>query len=201
MKLKSMAVWLIVAAAAASDPSIALAHSGAGAATGFSHGFIHPLTGIDHMLAMVAVGILAYQIGGRALWLVPLTFVLFMVAGGALGVAGINVPYVELGIALSVVLLGGAIALGIAAPLVIAMAVVGVFAIFHGHAHGAEMPVSTNALGYALGFVSSTALLHLGGIAAGMLIGRAGERRKPALIRVAGGLMTVAGLGVLTGML
>lgn len=201
MKLKSMAIWLPIVAAAALIPSIALAHSGVGSTAGFLHGFSHPLTGIDHMLAMIAVGIFAYQIGGRALWLVPLTFVLFMVVGGALGVAGINVPYVELGIALSVVLLGAAIALGIAAPLVIAMAVIGVFAIFHGHAHGAEMPVSTNALGYALGFVSSTALLHLAGIGMGMLIGRAGEQREPALIRVAGSLMTVAGLGVLTGVL
>lgn len=201
MKLRSMAIWLLVAATTAFTPAIALAHTGVGAAAGFSYGFLHPLAGIDHILAMIAVGVFACQIGGRALWLVPLTFVLFMVVGGALGVAGISVPYVELSIALSAVLLGAAIAAGIAAPLVVAMAVIGVFAVFHGHAHGAEMPGSANAFGYALGFVISTALLHLAGIGMGILMGRAGERREPALIRVAGGLMTVAGLGVLTGVL
>ncbi|GAB1584286.1 hypothetical protein PPNSA23_42290 [Phyllobacterium phragmitis] len=153
------------------------------------------------MLAMTAVGILAYQIGGRALWLVPLSFVLFMVAGGASGIAGADLPYVEFGIALSVVILGAAIAFGIAAPLLVIMAVIGIFAIFHGHAHGAEMPASASALGYALGFVSSTALLHMAGIGMGMLIGRIGTRHEPALVRAAGGLMTLAGLGVLGGVL
>ncbi|PRD44955.1 urease accessory protein [Phyllobacterium phragmitis] len=199
--MRSLVIWLVVSITAAFTPSIAWAHSETGAAAGFSHGFLHPLTGADHMLAMIAVGILAYQIGGRALWLVPISFLLFMVAGGALGITGANIPHVELGIALSVIILGAAIALGIAAPLIVTMSVVGIFAIFHGHAHGAEMPGSSNALGYALGFVSATALLHLGGIGIGMLIGRAGARHEPTLVRAAGGLMTVAGLGILSGAL
>ncbi|WP_425287411.1 HupE/UreJ family protein [Paramesorhizobium deserti] len=199
--MRSLAIRSIASIAAAFTPSVAWAHAGTGAAADFSHGFLHPLTGADHMLAMIAVGILAYQIGGRALWFVPLSFLLFMVVGGTLGATGVDMPHVELGIALSVVILGAAIAFGIAAPLLVTMAIVGIFAVFHGHAHGAEMPASTSALGYALGFVSSTALLHLAGIGIGMLIGRIGARHEPALVRAAGGLMTVAGLGVLGGVL
>jgi urease accessory protein len=104
------------------------------------HGFEHPISGLDHILAMVMVGVFAWQLGGRALWLVPMSFVLMMAAGGALGVAGIDVPFVEVGIAFSVIVLSMGVALGIKTPVAAAMAVVGLFAIFHGHAHGAEMP-------------------------------------------------------------
>ncbi len=178
-------------------PVAAMAHTGVGDTSGFVHGFSHPVSGIDHILAMVAVGIFAYQLGGRALWLVPGTFVLVMALGGALGIAGIPVPFIEAGIALSVVILGAIIALGVKAPVAIAMAIVGVFAIFHGHAHGAEMPADTSGATYALGFMLGTALLHSAGLALGFLIGRIGEIRGPNIVRAAGAATSMAGLALL----
>jgi urease accessory protein len=195
------AARLGLAAALALLPSVAFAHPGVGATVGFSHGFAHPLTGLDHILAMTTVGMLAYQLGGRALWLVPCAFVLVMAIGGALGMAGISIPFVELGIALSVVVLGAVVALGIKAPLAVAMGLAGLFAIFHGHAHGTEMPAAAAGLSYGAGFVIATALLHLAGIGAGMLIGRAGERRGAVVVRTAGGLVSVAGLALLAGLI
>jgi len=118
-------------------PTAALAHTGVGDTSGFMHGFMHPLGGLDHQLAMILVGIFAYQLGGRALWLVPLTFVGVMAIGGLLGVAGIPVPFIELGIALSVIVLGAIVAFGVKVPVAAAMGIVGLFAIFHGHAHQA----------------------------------------------------------------
>ena len=153
---------LALAALMALAPSAAFAHTGVGDTVGFAHGFMHPITGIDHVLAMVMVGVFAWQLGGRALWLVPTTFVLVMAIGGALGVAGIGVPFVEAGIALSVIVLGAIVAFGIKAPVAVAMAVVGLFAVFHGHAHGSEMPESAAGMAYGLGFMLATALLHLG---------------------------------------
>lgn len=182
-------------------PSMALAHTGLGDTSGFLHGFGHPITGLDHILAMVMVGLFACQLGGRALWLVPSTFVLVMAFGGALGIAGINVPFVEIGIALSVIVLGAVVALGVKAPIAVAMAVVGFFAIFHGHAHGAEMPEDAGGLAYGLGFVVATALLHAVGIGIGYAIGRAGERHGDLVVRASGGVASVAGLGILTGIL
>jgi urease accessory protein len=178
-------------------PGTALAHTGIGDTSGFVHGFSHPIGGLDHVLAMVAVGVFAYQLGGRALWLVPATFVLVMALGGALGIAGVAIPYIEVGIALSVVILGAIIALGIKAPVAIAMAIVGVFAIFHGHAHGAEMPADASGAAYAAGFMIGTALLHAVGLALGFLIGRIGEVRGPNFVRAAGAATSLAGLALL----
>ena len=180
-------------------PTAALAHPGVGAAHGFVHGFAHPLGGIDHILAMVTVGVFAWQLGGRALWLVPTTFVVVMAAGGCLGIAGIPLPFVEIGIAASVIALGAVVARGVKAPVAIAMAMVGVFAIFHGYAHGAEMPASAGGSAYAAGFVLATALLHIGGIALGFLIGRAGERLGQYTYRVGGALIALAGVALLAG--
>jgi urease accessory protein len=140
---------------------------GHGDAAGFTHGFMHPLGGLDHVLAMVAVGLYAALLGGRALWLVPATFVTVMALGGAAGLAGYALPYAELGIALSVVVLGVAVALRVSLPTLAATALVGVFAVFHGHAHGAEMPQYLSGYEYAAGFLAATALLHGAGIAAG----------------------------------
>jgi urease accessory protein len=179
-------------------PSAALAHTGIGDTAGFMHGFSHPVSGVDHILAMVAVGVFAYQLGGRALWMVPATFVLVMAAGGALGIAGVGIPYIEVGIALSVVILGAVIALGVKAPVAVAMAIVGVFAIFHGHAHGAEMPADTSGAMYAAGFMLGTALLHAVGVGLGFVIGRIGEARGPMIVRVAGALTCLAGILLLT---
>lgn len=182
-------------------PTLAFAHTGVGETHGFVHGFMHPVTGLDHILAMVTVGILAWQLGGRALWALPTAFVGAMALGGALGVAGVDVPFVELGIALSVVVLGGAVALGVKAPLAFAVGLVGFFAIFHGHAHGTEMPGDAGGLAYGFGFMLGTALLHLAGIATGFLVGRLAESRGRSCVRGAGGLICVAGLLIATGIL
>jgi len=182
-------------------PTVAFAHTGVGETSGFLHGFGHPVSGLDHILAMVMVGVFAWQLGGRALWLVPTSFVLMMAVGGALGVFGIDVPFVEVGIALSVIVLGMGVALGIKTPVVVAMAVVGLFAIFHGHAHGAEMPEDAGGVAYAAGFMVATALLHVAGIGIGFLIGKAGESHGPMVVRASGGIAAIAGVGILTGVL
>lgn len=180
-------------------PSAALAHTGVGQIAGFLYGFGHPLGGIDHVLAMVAVGVFAWVLGGRALWLVPAAFVGMMVVGFVLGVTHVAVPMVELGIALSSVVIGGAAALGRPMPVGAAMALVGTFAVFHGHAHGAEMPGTAAGLRYAAGFVGATALLHAAGIglafATAALLGRHGR----ATARLAGGAFALGGVGVLAG--
>lgn len=187
--------------AATLAPAAAFAHTGVGETGGFLHGFGHPITGLDHVLAMVLVGVFAFQLGGRALWLVPATFVLVMAAGGALAIAGIDVPAVEIGIALSVVALGAIVAAGVKAPVAVAMAVVGLFAIFHGHAHGAEMPEDASGVAYGVGFMVATALLHALGLALGFVIGKAGDRHGALVVRSAGGLAALAGVGILTGAL
>lgn len=182
-------------------PTAAFAHTGLGETAGLLHGFLHPIGGLDHVLAMVAVGIFAYVLGGRALWLVPLSFVGMMVVGFGLGVAGTEVPFVELGIALSSVVIGGAAALGRPMPVAAAMSLVGVFAVFHGHAHGAEMPVGALGFEYALGFLIATALLHVVGILAAMGVAKfVGKYGKP-VAQIAGGLFALGGVGVLTGWL
>lgn len=177
----------------------ALAHTGQGDASGLVHGFLHPLTGLDHMLAMVAVGLVAAQVGGRAILLVPLSFIGMMVLGGALGAAGVALPHVETAIALSVAVLGAAVALRLTMPVAAAMALVGIFAVFHGHAHGSEMPEAASGLAYGAGFVAATALLHAAGLALGLGMGRLGEGNGRPALRVAGAAFTAAGLGLLAG--
>lgn len=180
---------------AAFIPATAFAHVGAGDTHGFVAGFGHPVGGIDHVLAMVTVGLLAWQLRGRALWLVPGAFVAMMAAGGTLGTAGMSLPYVETCIALSVVILGAIVAFDIRAPVAIAMGLVGTFAIFHGYAHGAEMPGDASGVAYGLGFASATALLHLSGIGLGFGLGRI----NPVIGRATGGLVALAGVGLLSG--
>jgi urease accessory protein len=182
-------------------PTAALAHTGVGDTSGFLHGFMHPIGGIDHILAMVAVGVFAYVLGGRALWLVPLSFVGMMAVGFLLGIGQVDVPFVELGIALSSIVIGGVAALGRPMPVVGAMALVGVFAIFHGHAHGAEMPVDASGFEYAAGFIVATALLHAVGIAAAMGVARLVGKYGKAVAQVAGGIFALGGVGVLAGWL
>ena len=191
---------LALATSLALIPSLALAHPGGLAAHGFGHGFAHPISGIDHILAMVLVGMFAWQLGGRAVWLVPATFVAIMAVGGAFGMAGIGLPFTELGIALSVIVLGAVVALNIKAPVAVAMGVVGLFALFHGHAHGAEMPENAGGLAYAAGFIVATAVLHTAGIGAGFLLGKASQKHGQIVMRSAGALAAVAGLGLLVGL-
>lgn len=183
----------------AAIPGAAFAHTGIGDPGGLAHGFAHPIGGVDHVLAMVAVGMFAAALGGRALWLVPSTFVLVMAAGGALGIAGIGVPFVEFGIAASVIVLGLAVALQVSVPVIAAMAIVGFFAVFHGHAHGAEMPADASGFNYALGFMLATALLHVAGIGIGLGIGRMGAGKSRIALRAGGGIMAFAGAGILAG--
>jgi urease accessory protein len=176
-------------------PAAAFAHTGAGEAHGFVWGFAHPLGGLDHILAMVTVGIFAWQLGGRALWLVPATFVLVMAAGAALGMARLPLPFVEFGIAASVIVLGSIVAFARGAPIAVAVGIVGLFAIFHGHAHGTEMALTAAAGAYAAGFLLATALLHLAGIALGCAIGRLADGR--AAYQLGGALVALAGLAIL----
>ncbi|MBB2671826.1 UNVERIFIED_ORG: urease accessory protein [Rhizobium esperanzae] len=191
----------LIALAAVALPAVASAHPAVGEAAGFSHGFAHPLSGLDHVLAMVMVGVLAFQLGGRALWLLPATFIMMMAIGGALGVVGVNVPFVEIGIAFSVIVLGTVVALNVRAPLAAALGMVGFFAIFHGHAHGAEMPEDAAGAAYAAGFMIATALLHVAGLSLGYVISRAGERQGVFVTRAAGGIATIAGVGILAGLI
>lgn len=150
-------------------PSTASAHNETGTIGGFLSGFKHPLTGLDHIVAMVAVGLWGAFLGGRAMWTLPVVFPVVMAMGGALGVLGVPMPGVETGIALSGVVLGAMVALAAKPPLWVAAVIVGIFAVFHGYAHGAELPEAANAMTFAIGFVISTGLLHLSGIAFGLL--------------------------------
>jgi urease accessory protein len=170
---------------------VALAHTGLEHAVSFSSGFKHPWSGLDHMLAMVAVGLWAGLNGGRALWAWPAAFVGVMVAGGALGIAGIPVPMVEPGILASVIVLGLLVLTAARLPVVLGAALVAVFALLHGHAHGAELPAQAAAATYAAGFALATALLH------GLGLGVAAMRRSDAgrlLVRGAGAVVAVAGV-------
>ena len=159
----------IAAAFLALAPTVAFAHPGHDGAS-LVHGFLHPLGGIDHIIAMVAVGVLAARLGGRALWLVPASFIAAMAVAGLAGIAGMGLPYVETGIALSVVMLGAIVVLGLTMPVAAAMGLVAFFAIFHGYAHGAEMPETASGLAYGLGFIAATALLHGIGVGLGLMI-------------------------------
>jgi urease accessory protein len=167
------------------------------AGAGWSQGFAHPFSGLDHILAMVAVGIWAAQNGRPALWLLPVAFPLAMMAGGLLALAGVPVPGVETGIAASVAVLGLMIALAARPSLPVAVALVGLFALFHGHAHGTELPAAASPALYGLGFVLATALLHLIGLAIGYVI------RQPLgawAVRVGGAAIALAGVGLVIGL-
>lgn len=178
-------------AAGALLPGFAYAHVGAGAAGGFLHGLMHPAFGLDHVCAMVAVGLWAAQMGGRAVWLMPLTFVGVMALGGALGMVGGALPFAEQGIVLSVLTLGVLVAAAVRLPLAVSGAVVGLFALCHGHAHGMEMPGAASAPAYAAGFLLTTAALHLTGVLFGLGVQRAARQR---LVPVAGAGIALCGM-------
>ncbi len=188
-----------VAAVLLSVTSVALAHSDASSLSGgFASGFTHPLLGPDHVIAMVAVGLWGVFLGKPAIWLLPIVFPLVMAFGGALGVAGVPVPAVETGIALSGLVLGLMVAFAVRAPLWVAAILVGFFAIFHGHAHGTELPDATSPMAYSVGFVIATGLLHLCGIVFGEL--SRWEWGKMA-VRAGGGVIALGGMGFLFGFL
>jgi urease accessory protein len=173
----------------------AWAHDGTGLAGGFASGFAHPLSGVDHMLAMVSVGLWGAFLGRPLVYLLPIVFPPVMVVGAILGMAGLPMPSVEPGIALSVLVLGGCIVLAARAPVILAAAIVGAFAIFHGYAHGRELPSAADPVGYSLGFVLATGLLHVAGIALGLIKDRPGGE---VVVRGAGAAIAVAGVILLT---
>jgi urease accessory protein len=173
------------------------AHEGAGVTGGLVSGFMHPVLGWDHVIAMVAVGLWGAFLGAPAIWILPVVFPLVMALGGAFGVLGVPIPGVETGIASSAVVLGAMIAFAARPPMWVAAVIVGAFAIFHGHAHGTELPSAANPLAYSVGFVVATGLLHLLGIGFGLLV------RWPAgklAVQLSGGVIALAGVGFLTGL-
>jgi urease accessory protein len=183
-------IFLAVAGPALAHPG----HSG----HDFIDGWQHPLTGIDHLLAMVAVGLLAVRLGGKALWIMPCTFMIGMLLGGIAAAIGVPLPGVEWGIALSVLALGLLIAVSKVAPLKIGAALVALFAVFHGHAHAAEMASGGSLATYAAGFLLATALLHLCGVLGGVLIARSMSERA---LRFTGGMISAAGILLLCGVI
>jgi len=172
------------------------AHTGADVVFSFSSGFVHPLGGIDHLLAMFAVGLLAVQLGGRAIWLVPGAFVGMMVVGALIGASGLALSGVELGIAASTVAIALPVALALGMPAALAMAYVGFFALFHGCAHGAELPVDAYAAPYAAGFTLATAIIHGAGMASGLAIGRVEAFGRAHGLRTAGAIVAIAGISL-----
>jgi len=172
-------------------PGVAYAHTFKGE-TGFLSGIFHPVMGFDHLLAMLCVGIISAQIGGRAIWTIPLTFVTVMAVGGFLGMQNIPLPGVEYGIALSVLVLGLVVARGKRIHPVIAFIGVAFFAIFHGHAHGAEMPEMADPLIFSAGFLIGTAAIHIAGVVVGLV--SAIIKDGPQFLRYIGA--GIAGIGV-----
>ncbi|WP_296709106.1 HupE/UreJ family protein [Rhodoblastus sp.] len=191
-----VSILVTVAALLCLDPCLALAHSGAGVVGGFVGGFKHPILGLDHLVAMVAVGLWGAFLGMPAIWLLPVVFPLVMAIGGAFGIAGAPLPSVETVIAISAIVLGLCVAFAFRPPLWIAACIVGVFAFFHGHAHGTELPSTANPLSFALGFVIATGLLHLCGVGLGLLtryqIGN-------YVVRAGGAAIAAVGVAFLSG--
>lgn len=194
--LKSFVIALLFA----SIPGVAYAHDGTNLGLGgFLSGIVHPVLGYDHLLAMLSVGIISAQIGGRAIWTVPATFVSVMAVGGVLGLINVGLNITEVGIAVSLLILGSVIAAERKIPTLIVMVGVGFFAIFHGYAHGSEMPDTAEPFLYALGFLVGTALIHVAGVVIGD-ISRHYERGKIAL-RVGGALIALIGILFIFGIL
>jgi len=191
---RSLKLLSLAAAATAGFSTAALAHVGDHSHMSFTEGMLHPFSGLDHVLAMVAVGLWASQLGGRALWLLPLTFPAVMAVGAALGLSGVTLPWVEIGIAGSVMVLGAVVALALRPSLAISIPLIGAFALLHGYTHGIELPASASALSYGAGFIAATLVLHAVGIATGLIGGRLPVR---FAARTTGGAIAVLGVMLL----
>jgi urease accessory protein len=174
----------------------AFAHTGEGVAGGLAAGFMHPIGGLDHLLAMAAVGIWGAFLGRPLIWALPVAFPLMMVVGAVLGMTQVSLPFVETGVAASVVAFGLVIALAWRAPLPLAVALVALFALFHGHAHGGELPAASDPSAYSAGFVLATGLIHLAGIAFGQLLQMPGGA---SLLRATGVAIAIAGAWIISG--
>lgn len=192
MKRTTLAAILLLAAAMP-----AYAHVGVGTTSSLAAGFMHPLSGIDHMTVMIAVGLWAALKGGKAIWAWPAAFVGVMLVGGALGMLHVPLPFVEPGILASVVALGLLVALAVDLPVSAGAAIIGLFALFHGHAHGTEVPENAGGLEYMAGFAAATALLHATGIGAGLGLGM----RLRGFARAAGAACAAVGVGLVFGVL
>jgi urease accessory protein len=184
----------LAAAATVGFSTAAFAHIGDHSHMSFSEGLLHPFSGLDHVLAMVAVGLWASQLGGRALWLLPLTFPVVMAVGAALGFGGVSLAWIEIGIALSVVALGALVAFRARPSLAVSVPLIGLFALLHGYSHGVELPAEASALSYAAGFIAATLVLHLIGIGLGLSFNRLPIR---FAARTAGGAIAVLGVALL----
>jgi urease accessory protein len=193
---RSTLLWLIPLLGPALLPQPVFAHITQGQLGGFAGGFAHPLTGLDHFLAMFAVGVWGAQMGGRSVWALPVAFPLVMTSGGIAGMAGLILPYVEIGIALSILVLGLAIACKWRPIEIVPLALIAIFALCHGYAHGVELPSAADPAAYAAGFVLATGMIHIVGIVVGLLLG------KPLhgwLARGLGGVIAAGGVFYLIG--
>jgi urease accessory protein len=199
LTVRSLGLNRTLVAAAAAAPTAVFAHSGAADVHDLVHGFMHPVGGVDHVLAMVAVGVVAAQLGGRALWAVPMSFVAAMTIAAAIGMLGLALPGLEAGIALSLIVLGALISLRVKLPIALAAATVASFAVFHGYSHGLEMGDARSGVVFGVGFVSATALLHLLGIGVGLTVERAASREGERLAQAGGGALALAGVVLLAG--
>jgi urease accessory protein len=189
---QKLGAWIVILAPAFwIDPGVAHAHLIQGGSGGLGSGFEHPLTGPDHFLAMFAVGLWGAQLGGRPVWTLPVTFPLIMVIGGMMGILGVPLPGTEIGIALSIIALGSAIATKWRPPEWVALLLISIFAICHGYAHGTELPAAADPADFALGFVIATGIIHVFGIGVGLLLQKPYGGR---LCRGLGAVIAVAGL-------
>jgi urease accessory protein len=187
---QGLPAWLIAALLSLLWPARALAHAQGGEAAGLLSGLQHPVSGLDHVLAMVAVGLWGAQLGPPAVWLLPVTFPMVMAFGGMMGLVGFALPGIEIGIAASAIILGVLVAWEARPPLWVAVVIVGMFGIFHGHAHGTELPAGADALLYSIGFVAATGCLHAAGIGIGLIhrwpVGKVALRAAGVAVALAG---------------
>jgi urease accessory protein len=199
--VRTFHLYRVLAAAAAAAPTAVLAHNGHGEAQDAFHGFLHTISGLDHVLAMVAVGVIAAQFGGRALWVVPTGFVGTMAVTGVCAMAGLVLPGPEAWIALSVIALGAWIALPVKLPVAVVASMIALFAVFHGYSHGLDMTNGRSGIAFGVGFVVATALLHLAGIGVGRKLDRAGLQRGKRIARAGGSAVVMAGVVLLASRL
>jgi urease accessory protein len=189
-----LSIAALVGLAVTALNTAAFAHVGDHSQMGFVEGLAHPFTGLDHVLAMVAVGLWASQLGRTAIWLLPATFLVVMAIGATFGIGGVGLPWIEIGIAGSVMILGAAVALALRPSLVISAALIALFALLHGYSHGVELPANVSAPTFGVGFVAATLLLHATGIAIGLIANRVPVRY---VARTAGAAIAAVGVFLL----